>query len=537
MKRTLRLSIGQINYTRHRGPGRVVLLCHGLLRSSSSSPAVSSTVRARLHPHGHGVWFGWPDPLPARGSSRRTRIPTTVPEQVDVEHINTVTNFNDRGPIFCATAAPTRRGVHTPILQRASRIFRADRPPAGLAREPRLRRQAGGRHRQWSTAVTLAPAMADQVEHLTMLQRTPSYVVPVQSKDAVALWFRRLLGVERGSALTRRKNIAVQQTTWRFCRRFPEAARMLIRMVNLRHLPEGYPVDEHFNPPYNPWDQRLCVDPDGDMFKAISTGRASVVTDRIQTFTESGILLESGRRLEADIIVTATGLNLQLLGGMQLSVDGRPIKPSETVVYRGMMLSGIPNFAMAIGYTNSSWTLKIGLLCAYFCRLLRHMDVNGYDVAYAVADPAMPTRPLLDFGAGYVQRSLADLPRQGPTAPWLMSMNYDHDRKLLGSGDVADENLHFFVLPCRSQDSGSPRGAVPGTKVKAFDQDNRIGDMRMDRPDDETDSWTSGTASASATACRDRVRRHRCCWWPGGIKASRRGRPPSSTPCSNAGSE
>ena len=335
-----------------------------------------------------------------------------------------------------------------------------------------------------STAVTLAPAMADQVEHLTMLQRTPSYVVPVQSKDAVALWFRRLLGVERGSALTRRKNIAVQQTTWRFCRRFPEAARMLIRMVNLRHLPEGYPVDEHFNPPYNPWDQRLCVDPDGDLFKAIGTGRASVVTDRIQTFTESGILLESGRRLEADIIVTATGLNLQLLGGMQLSVDGRPIKPSETVVYRGMMLSGIPNFAMAIGYTNSSWTLKIGLLCAYFCRLLRHMDVNGYDVAYAVADPAMPTRPLLDFGAGYVQRSLADLPRQGPTAPWLMSMNYDHDRKLLRSGDVADENLHFFVLPCRSQDGGSPRGAVPGTKVKAFDQDNRIGDMRMDRPDD-----------------------------------------------------
>ena len=170
--------------------------------------------------------------------------------------------------------------------------------------------------------------------------------------------------------------------------------------------------------------------------------------------------------LEADIIVTATGLNLQLLGGMQLSVDGRPIKPSETVVYRGMMLSGIPNFAMAIGYTNSSWTLKIGLLCEYFCRLLRHMDDNGYDIAWAVADPAMPTRPLLDFGAGYVQRSLADLPRQGPAAPWLMSMNYEHDRKLLRSGDVADENLHFFVIPRRSRDGRSVRGAVTGRRSK-----------------------------------------------------------------------
>lgn len=174
---------------------------------------------------------------------------------------------------------------------------------------------------------------------------------------------------------------------------------MLIRRVNARQLPEGYPVDEHFNPPYNPWDQRLCVVPDGDLFAAIGTGKASVLTDRITTFTESGILLEGGRRLEADIIVTATGLNLQLFGGIQLRVDARPVKPSETVVYRGMVLSGVPNFAMAIGYTNSSWTLKTGLLCEYFCRLLRHMDDNGYDAAYAVADLAMPTRPLLNFRA------------------------------------------------------------------------------------------------------------------------------------------
>lgn len=335
-----------------------------------------------------------------------------------------------------------------------------------------------------STAVTLVPAMADHVEHVTMLQRTPSYLVPVPSMDALARWFRRVLGEDRGSALTRRKNIAVQQTTWRFCRRFPKVARMLIRRVNARQLPEGYPVDEHFNPPYKPWDQRLCVVPDGDLFAAIGTGKASVLTDRITTFTDSGILLESGRQLEADIIVTATGLNLQLLGGIQLRVDARPVKPSETVVYRGMMLSGVPNFAMAIGYTNSSWTLKIGLLCEYFCRLLRHMDDNGYDAAYAVADPAMPTRPLLDFGAGYVQRALADLPRQGPAAPWLMSMNYEYDRKLLRLGDVEDENLHFSVLPSSSQDRRGRR-AVHATQIGALDMRDEIDARAMGTPEAE----------------------------------------------------
>ena len=259
---------------------------------------------------------------------------------------------------------------------------------------------------------------------------------------------------------------------------------MLIRRVNARQLPEGYPVDEHFNPPYNPWDQRLCVVPDGDLFRAIGSGKASVVTDRITTFTESGILLESGLELKADIIVTATGLNLQLLGGMQLRVDGRPVNPPESVVYRGMMLSGVPNFAMAIGYTNSSWTLKIGLVCEYFCRLLRHMDDNGYDTVWAVADPAMPTRPLLDFGAGYVQRSLADLPRQGSAAPWLMSMNYEHDRKLLRSGDVADENLHFSSSR-RATETAAAVEVSQRMKVTAFDQDNRIEDKPMDRPDEE----------------------------------------------------
>ncbi|MEI8080310.1 MAG: NAD(P)/FAD-dependent oxidoreductase [Actinomycetes bacterium] len=293
-----------------------------------------------------------------------------------------------------------------------------------------------------ATAITLVPALAERAAHVTMLQRTPSYVLPVPRVDAVANLLQRVFGQRRGYALARRKNIAKQRAIWRFCQRFPTAARKVIRDINAKQLPEHYPVDEHFNPPYNPWDQRLCAVPDGDLYKAIAGGQVSVVTDHVDSLTEAGILLASGRTLDADIVITATGLNLQMFGGMQLRVDGLPVSPPQTVVYRGMMLSGVPNFAIAVGYTNSSWTLKIGLLCEYFCSLLQHMDDHGYDTAWAVVDPAMPTRPLLDFGAGYVQRSLSELPRKGSAAPWLMSMNYHDDRKLL-RGSVVDRYLHF----------------------------------------------------------------------------------------------
>ena len=184
--------------------------------------------------------------------------------------------------------------------------------------------------------------------------------------------------------------------------------------------------------------------PDGDLFRALRRGTASVVTDRIEAFTETGIRLASGRELEADVIVTATGLNLQPFGGATLSVDGVPVNLPDTVAFKGMMLSGVPNFAFAIGYTNSSWTLKVGLLCEHFCRLLLHMREHGYDAVVPVRpDPDAPTRPLLDFGAGYVQRSLDQLPRQGLEAPWLMSMNYQSDVKVLRKGPVADVNLKF----------------------------------------------------------------------------------------------
>ncbi|WP_099023975.1 flavin-containing monooxygenase [Mycolicibacterium palauense] len=293
-----------------------------------------------------------------------------------------------------------------------------------------------------ATAVTLVPAMAETASHVTMLQRSPTYVMPVPLQDSFANLAQKVLGPERGYALARRKNIAKQQLVYRFCQRYPQAARRLIRGINARRLPAGYPVDEHFNPHYNPWDQRLCAVPDGDLFTAISDGRASVVTDRIATFTETGIALESGRELDADVIVTATGLNIQLFGGMTFSVDGTVINPAETLVYKGMMLSGVPNFVYAFGYTNSSWTLKIGLLCEHFCRLLEHMEERGATVACPEpGNPDMPTRPFLDFGAGYVQRMTDQLPRQGAGAPWLTSMGYHNDVRLLRSDSVADPCL------------------------------------------------------------------------------------------------
>jgi cation diffusion facilitator CzcD-associated flavoprotein CzcO len=255
---------------------------------------------------------------------------------------------------------------------------------------------------------------------------------------------RAILPEQWAYALIRRKNISMQRAVWRLCRRYPKIARRIIRRINARQLPDGYPVDEHFNPPYDPWDQRLCAVPDGDLFKAIRNGQASVVTDHIETFTETGLQLRSGATLDADLIVTATGLNLQPFGGIALTVDDVPVRLADTVAFKGMMLSGVPNFAFAVGYTNSSWTLKVGLLCEHFCRLLAHLDEHGYAVCVPeLRDPAMKTRPLLDFGAGYVKRSVGDLPRQGERAPWLMSMDYHADTKLLRTDSVADPELRF----------------------------------------------------------------------------------------------
>ena len=305
-----------------------------------------------------------------------------------------------------------------------------------------------------STAVTIVPALAGQGAHVTMLQRTPTYVLSLASEDRFAERLRRLLGDRRAHALLRRRSIAIQRTLWVLAKRRPAMVRRFIRSVNVRQLPEGYPVDEHFNPPYDPWDQRLCFVPDGDLFRAIRDGGAEVVTARIRRIVEHGIELEDGRALEADVLVTATGLEVQPFGGFPMTVDGAPVRLSDTVAYKGLMLSGVPNFAFAIGYTNASWTLKVGLVCEYFVRLLDHMDRHGYAAAVPrLPAGGMPTRPLLDFGAGYIQRALDRLPKQGPAVPWSTSTNYADDVRLLRRGPIADRYLIFTAHEGRVPDT------------------------------------------------------------------------------------
>lgn len=301
-----------------------------------------------------------------------------------------------------------------------------------------------------ATAVTLVPALASKAAHVTMLQRTPSYVLAVPLKDPVARWTRPLLGNRIAHLTARRFNIAKQRWLFTLCQRYPSAARKLIRSMTMKMLPADYPVDVHFNPPYKPWDQRVCAVPGGDLFNAISSGKASIATDRIERFTGSGIQLCSGEHIEADVIVTATGLNLNPLGGIRPRIDGVEVNLSEHVIYKGMLLSGIPNFAVAVGYTASSWTLKIGLLCEHFCRMLNYMDRRDYAVCTPKADPDMETDPLMNFGAGYVQRSLSLLPRQGKAYPWVMSWNYVADVKILRNGEVDHPALQFLPKSVKS---------------------------------------------------------------------------------------
>ena len=294
-----------------------------------------------------------------------------------------------------------------------------------------------------ATAVTLVPALAKSASHVTMLQRTPSYVLPVPVDDPIAKHLRAWFSEDTAFKAARWFNIAKQRWVYAFSQRFPHRARKIIRSLNAKMLPEGYPVDIHFNPPYNPWEQRLCAVPGGDLFESISKGKASVATDTIETFTETGIKLDSGQHIEADIIVTATGLNLLPLGGIVPKIDGEAVSLPECVTYKGMLLSGVPNFAIAVGYTASSWTLKIGLLCEHFTRLLNHMEEHGFTQCTPVADPNMETQPLLNFGAGYIQRSLEQLPRQGMQFPWSMSFNYAQDVKIFRKGRVDDPALKF----------------------------------------------------------------------------------------------
>jgi cation diffusion facilitator CzcD-associated flavoprotein CzcO len=295
-----------------------------------------------------------------------------------------------------------------------------------------------------ATAVTLVPAMAYAAAHVTMLQRSPSYILSLPGEDVLANKLRGLLGPRRAYPLIRWKNVAVSTLFYQLSRRRPDTVRRLIRALAVKQLPAGYDVDTHFNPSYDPWDQRVCFVPDGDLFRAIRSGRASVVTDHIETFTERGLRLRSGAELEADVVVTATGLRLLALGGMQLEVDGREIRLPETMAYKGMMLSGVPNFAFTVGYTNASWTLKADLVSEFVCRVLGHLDAHGYDACVPVNDdPTITEAPLLDFTAGYVLRSIGEFPRAGSRPPWRLGMSYAVDVVTLRHGRIDDGTMRF----------------------------------------------------------------------------------------------
>lgn len=295
-----------------------------------------------------------------------------------------------------------------------------------------------------ATAVTLVPELSKKAAHVTMLQRSPTYILSRPAVDGVARWLDRKLPSSVAYDVTRWKNVLLGMALFKLCRRFPERAKRLMVNEVRKQLHEDFDVDTHFTPSYGPWDQRLCLVPDGDLFQAITDGRVEVVTDHIETFTETGLRLRSGKELDADLVVTATGLKLLLLGDVQLTVDGRPIDVGKTMNYRGTMLSDVPNLALSIGYTNASWTLKCDLVCELVCRILNHMERRGYRRCVARASGrGLTEEPLLDFSSGYVQRSLSLLPKQGSKAPWKLHQNYLLDLVGLRYGAVDDGVIEF----------------------------------------------------------------------------------------------
>ena len=294
-----------------------------------------------------------------------------------------------------------------------------------------------------ATAITLIPSMTDKAQHVTMLQRTPSYVISVPQFDPMVRLLLKFLPEMTVYKMSRARNNFITQLIFKLSRKYPNAVRkFLLKQVKVQVGP-NFDM-KHFTPPYNPWDQRLCAVPNGDMFKVLKKGKASVVTDHIDRFTDKGILLKSGQTLEADLIVTATGLNLRLFGGMTMSVDGKAIEMNKHISYKGLMFNDIPNFSNTLGYTNASWTLKADLIAEYVCRLLKHMDKTGTRIAVAERkDPNVKEAPLLDMTSGYVARAADTLPKGADRAPWKLYQNYAMDMDQLHNGKLEDGVMTF----------------------------------------------------------------------------------------------
>jgi cation diffusion facilitator CzcD-associated flavoprotein CzcO len=298
-----------------------------------------------------------------------------------------------------------------------------------------------------ATAMTLVPAMAKDVGHIVMLQRSPTYVVSRPEKDVIANFLRRVMPEHWAYAITRWKNVTLQQFLYRRTRTHPEQVKQKLLDMVRKELGPNYDIETHFTPRYNPWDQRLCLVPDSDLFESIRSGKAEIVTDQIERFTEKGIALASGRELDADIVVTATGLNLVVLGEMQFAVDGAPVDFAKTWTYKGMMYSDVPNLITTFGYINASWTLRADLTAEYACRLLNHMDQRGarqVTPRLRDTDRDMPPRPWIDgFSSGYMQRMMHRFPMQGDREPWINPQNYSSDKKMMRSAPIEDGALVF----------------------------------------------------------------------------------------------
>ncbi|MFO1135419.1 MAG: NAD(P)/FAD-dependent oxidoreductase [Rhodoblastus sp.] len=299
-----------------------------------------------------------------------------------------------------------------------------------------------------ATAMTLVPEMAKTAAHVTMVQRSPTYVVARPSNDAIADWLRARLPAKAAYHLVRWKNVLFGMYFYNLCKRRPDKVKAYLLKLVREQLPAGYDIERDFTPRYNPWDQRLCLITDGDLFEAIREGRASVATDSIERFTEKGLRLASGREIEADVVVAATGLQLQMLGGATLSVDGQTVEPGKTLNYKGMMFSDVPNMAATFGYTNASWTLKADLIGQYVCRILNLMDAKAKKIVVAHNDdPNMPVERFVDFSSGYFQRVIDQLPKQGARKPWKLYQNYAKDLLALRYGNVEDGVLRFSDPP------------------------------------------------------------------------------------------
>jgi monooxygenase len=300
--------------------------------------------------------------------------------------------------------------------------------------------------------------MASDAAHVTMLQRSPTYILSQPSEDPIGKLFHRVLPTGPALSAARWSNILRQIFFYNLAQRRPELVKRIIKKLTVKQLPADFDVDTHFSPRYNPWDERLCAVPDGDLFRSLRKGEASVVTDHIETFDETGIQLKSGDHLDADIIITATGLNILLFGDMQLAIDGEPVDFSTRMAYKGMMLEGVPNYAFQIGYTNSSWTLKADLAGEYIGKLIALMRSRGDRQVMPEGDPTLERRPLLDFQAGYVQRAAHLLPKQGNEFPWTVKQNYLVDRKMFKS-EINDGTLKFSA-PARTSPAAAAEAAT-----------------------------------------------------------------------------